>query len=239
MLSQALDRALDAAAAAGVLFVVAAGNDNDATCEWASSTLSVAATRLARDGVAGAATEGTASEGGGGAAAASGGAAGARARVGAAGREAIDVRSEWSNHGSCMDVFAPGSDIEAAFINRVSGPECPGGLGPCPGEGSDVAYRTLSGTSMAAAHVAAVAAIALQRQPQLSAPELKDWVLEMAMRGLVREAGAGSPNLMLHVPCDRAPLGRRANASTSTTRGKPDDASLARGGRGLQQERFP
>ena len=83
-----------------------------------------------------------------------------------------------------MDVFAPGSSIVSAY------------------SGSDSAYATLSGTSMAAPHVAGVGAIVLHEHPAYSAKEVSDHVTRTAMEGLIEgNIGAGSPNKMLHVPC--------------------------------------
>jgi subtilisin family serine protease len=54
-----------------------------------------------------------------------------------------DARASYSNYGSCLDIFAPGSSISSAWNT------------------SDVATNTISGTSMASPHVAGVVALAL------------------------------------------------------------------------------
>lgn len=95
----------------------------------------------------------------------------------------IDSRSSFSNYGSCNHIFAPGSAIISAYA------------------GSNTRYATLSGTSMAAPHVAGVLAIGMQENPRYSSAQLKNWVINNAQTGTVNNAGSGSPNKMLHVDC--------------------------------------
>ncbi len=93
-----------------------------------------------------------------------------------------DARASYSNLGSCLDLFAPGSAITSAWYQ------------------SDTQIATISGTSMAAPHVAGVAALRLQRSPSASPEAIGAAVLADATSGRVTSAGTGSPNLLLHSP---------------------------------------
>ena len=91
-----------------------------------------------------------------------------------------DARSSFSNIGSCLDLFAPGSNITSAWI------------------GSDSATNTISGTSMATPHVAGAAAAYLQGTPSASPATVSNAIVSNATTGVVTNAGTGSPNRLLY-----------------------------------------
>jgi subtilisin family serine protease len=105
------------------------------------------------------------------------------ARVGAAitvgATTSSDARASYSNFGSCLDLFAPGSSIRSAWHT------------------STTATSTISGTSMAAPHVAGVAALILQGTPAATPSSVAQSIVESATTGKVTSAGSKSPNLLL------------------------------------------
>ena len=93
---------------------------------------------------------------------------------------AADARSSFSNYGSCVDVFAPGSGITSAWHT------------------STTASNTISGTSMASPHVAGVVALGLEIAPNSSVSQISDWITSSATQGTISNAGSGSPNLLIY-----------------------------------------
>lgn len=91
-----------------------------------------------------------------------------------------DARSSFSNFGTCLDIFAPGSGILSAYYT------------------SDTATATMSGTSMASPHVAGVAALYKQANPSASATTVRNAIVNNATTNVVTNAGAGSPNRLLY-----------------------------------------
>lgn len=90
-----------------------------------------------------------------------------------------DARSSFSNYGSCVNIFAPGSSITSAWHT------------------SNTATNTISGTSMAAPHVAGVAALYLAENPGASPSQVENALYANATTGVVGNP-VGSPNRLLY-----------------------------------------
>jgi subtilisin family serine protease len=91
-----------------------------------------------------------------------------------------DARSSFSNIGSCLDLFAPGSSITSAWYT------------------SNTATNTISGTSMATPHVAGVAALYLQGAPSASPATVSSAIVNGATSNVLTNVGTGSPNKLLY-----------------------------------------
>jgi len=138
-----------------------------------------------------------------------------------------DTRSSFSNWGTCVDVFAPGSDIKAPWI------------------GSDAATKTISGTSMASPHVCGGVALYLGQDPTLSPKGVVDMLLEDSIANTITSVGIGSPNQFLYVGGSKAPTQNGTNPPASAptptpleniAKGKPTkQSSNANSSRGLSE----
>jgi subtilisin family serine protease len=91
-----------------------------------------------------------------------------------------DARASYSNYGSCLDIFAPGSSIKSDWI------------------GSTTATNTISGTSMATPHVTGAAALYLATHTTASPATVRNALVAAGTTGKVTGAGTGSPNVLLY-----------------------------------------
>jgi serine protease len=91
-----------------------------------------------------------------------------------------DARSSFSNFGTCLDVFAPGSSITSAWYT------------------STTASNTISGTSMASPHVAGAAALYLSVNTTASPETVRNAIFNNATANVVTSPGTGSPNRLLY-----------------------------------------
>ncbi|MDI3423502.1 S8 family peptidase [Streptomyces luteolus] len=108
-----------------------------------------------------------------------------------------DAKASYSNYGSVLDIFAPGSSITSAWNT------------------GDSATNTISGTSMAAPHVAGAAALHLAGAPSATPAQVRDALVAAASTGVVTSPGSGSPNRLLNVGSgDTTPPGKRFENAT-------------------------
>jgi subtilisin family serine protease len=91
-----------------------------------------------------------------------------------------DARSSFSNYGTCLDIYAPGSNILSAWYT------------------GSTATNTISGTSMASPHVAGVAALYLASNPSATPAQVTTAIVNASTPNKVTGAGSGSPNRLLY-----------------------------------------
>ena len=98
-----------------------------------------------------------------------------------------DARASYSNYGSCVDVFAPGSNITSAWFTSAT------------------ATNTISGTSMASPHVSGIAALALNANPSATPSAVAQFILTNASMNKLTSLGTGSPNKLSYSLASGAP----------------------------------
>ncbi len=130
-----------------------------------------------------------------------------------------DARASYSNFGSCLDLFAPGSAITSSTMGN--------------------SFATWNGTSMAAPHAAGIAARYLGSNPTKTASEATAAIVSGATVGKVESPGTASPNRLLNSqfldgsgggePIG-SPLSVTSSALASGTVGVPYTATVAASG---------
>ncbi len=143
--SNSLDAAVNNSIGRGIVYVLAAGNENTDACGQSP----------ARVGKGNAITVGSST--------------------------LLDKASVFSNQGPCVDLFAPGSSIISTWID------------------SDTDNKSISGTSMAAPHVAGAAAIYLAKNPNATPAKVQSVLLDLASRDKLRGVNSNTPNLLIYV----------------------------------------
>ncbi|MFB7182558.1 S8 family serine peptidase [Streptomyces sp. NPDC056257] len=92
-----------------------------------------------------------------------------------------DQQSDFSNFGSVVDLYAPGSEITSAWKD------------------SDTAVKTISGTSMASPHVAGAAALYLAAHPSATPADTAAALTGAATKGAIKNPSSGTANKLLKV----------------------------------------
>jgi subtilisin family serine protease len=117
-----------------------------------------------------------------------------------------DARSSFSNYGSVVDIFAPGSSITSAWYTGTT------------------ATNTISGTSMASPHVAGASALYLEAFPGSTPAQVQQGLKNYAIPGKVTSVPAGTVNLLLYMnfvpssnPPSAASLISPANSATGVS----------------------
>ena len=88
--------------------------------------------------------------------------------------------TSYSNFGTCVEIYAPGTNIQSAWYT------------------SDTDSNVISGTSMAAPHAAGVAALYLESDPGASPSTVISVIISNATQNVISNVGSGSHNRLLY-----------------------------------------
>jgi subtilisin family serine protease len=91
-----------------------------------------------------------------------------------------DAKASYSNYGSCVDGYAPGSAIKSAWI------------------GSTTATNTINGTSMASPHIAGVAALYKATYGDAASSTIVSWINTNSTASKITGNVSGTPNRLLY-----------------------------------------
>lgn len=91
-----------------------------------------------------------------------------------------DYKASYSNYGSCVELYAPGSGIKSAWI----------------GSGT-TETNTINGTSMASPHVAGVAALYKANFGDKAWSTINSWIINNSTTGRILSNPSGTPNRLL------------------------------------------
>jgi len=91
-----------------------------------------------------------------------------------------DARASYSNYGTCLDLFAPGSSITSTWLGATG-------------------TNTISGTSMASPNVAGVVARFIGQYSGLTTAQVANSIKTSSTKNLVTSAGSGSPNQLAYL----------------------------------------
>lgn len=142
---QSIDDAVAQAVAAGIVYVVAAGNDSVDACTESPARAPQAITVGATD--------------------------------------YFDSLTYYSNYGTCVDMFAPGDEIESAWYT------------------GDTDSEVLSGTSMATPHVTGAAALFLEGHPTATPADVQRELVNRGTHNAISYLDDDSPNVLLYTGC--------------------------------------
>lgn len=88
-----------------------------------------------------------------------------------------DNKSTFSNFGSCVDIYAPGTFVTSADVQ------------------DDTSSTVKNGTSMSSPHVAGIVALYLEKNPAATPSDLQDAIIKNAIPNIVKNVPSGTTSL--------------------------------------------